>query len=109
MDGRVRLGPNTRYEDEVDYRVDDTDKVAFYESVKKFLPSIRLEYLKPEMAGVRPKLQGPEDDFRDFVITHEEDRGFPGLINLVGIESPGLTASIAIGRYVATMVRGMRG
>ena len=109
MDGRVRLGPNTRYVDEVDYRVDDTDKVAFYESVKKFLPSIRLEYLKPEMAGVRPKLQGPEDDFRDFVITHEEDRGFPGLINLVGIESPGLTASIAIGRYVATMVRGMRG
>jgi len=104
MDGRVRLGPNTRYVDEVDYTVDDTDKEAFYESVRKFLPRIRLEDITPEMAGVRPKLQGPDDDFRDYIITHEEDRGLPGLINLVGIESPGLTASPAIGRYIARMV-----
>jgi L-2-hydroxyglutarate oxidase LhgO len=107
MDGRTRLGPNTRYVSEIDYGVDETDKETFYQSVKKFLPGLRPEDLEPEMAGIRPKLQGPEDDFRDFVIAHEEDRGLPGLINLVGIESPGLTGTIAIGRYVAGMVRGI--
>ncbi len=109
MDGRMRLGPNTRYVDEIDYGVDETDKETFYQSVKKFLPGLRLEDLEPEMAGIRPKLQGPEDDFRDFVIAHEEDRGLPGLINMVGIESPGLTGAIAIGRHVAGMVRGILG
>jgi len=109
MDGRMRLGPNTRYVDEIDYGVDETDKETFYQSVKKFLPGLRLEDLEPEMAGIRPKLQGPEDDFRDFVIAHEEARGLPGLINLVGIESPGLTGAIAIGRHVAGMVRGILG
>ena len=109
MDGRMRLGPNTRYVDEINYGVDETGREAFYQSVKKFLPGLRLEDLEPEMAGIRPKLQGPEDDFHDFVIAHEEDRGLPGLINMVGIESPGLTGAIAIGRYVAGMVRGMKG
>ena len=109
MDGRVRLGPSTIYVDEIDYGVDDTDQERFYQSVRKFLPGIRMEDLAPEMAGIRPKLQGPEDDFRDFVIAHEEVRGLPGLINLVGIESPGLTACTAIGRYVANMVRGVLG
>jgi len=107
IDGRMRLGPNTRYVDEIDYGVDETDKETFYQSVKKFLLGLRLEDLEPEMAGIRPKLQGPEDDFRDFVIAHEEDRGLPGLINMVGIESPGLTGAIAIGRYVAGMVNGI--
>ena len=57
--------------------------------------------LQHDLAGIRPKLQGPGDGFRDFVIQHEVDRGLPGLMNLIGIESPGLTASPAIGRYVA--------
>ena len=58
-------------------------------------------------AGIRPKLQGPGEAFRDFVIAHEEGRGFPGLINLVGIESPGLTAAPAIARYAAGMIKGL--
>ena len=109
MDGRVRLGPNTIYVNEIDYGVDDTDQERFYQSVRRFLPGIRLEDLAPEMAGIRPKLQGPDDDFRDFVITHEEARGLPGLINLIGIESPGLTACTAIGKHVASMVREILG
>jgi len=104
-DGRVRLGPDTRYIDEVDYQVDNTRKMAFYESVRRFLPHIELEDLEPEFAGIRPKLQGPGEAFRDFIIAHEEDRGLPGLINLIGIESPGLTAAPAIARYVAGMVK----
>jgi L-2-hydroxyglutarate oxidase LhgO len=104
LDGRVRLGPNARYVGEADYRVDETQKEAFYNSVKRFLPNINLEDLAPESAGIRPKLQGPEEDFRDFVITHEEKTGLAGLINLIGIESPGLTAAPAIARYVGRMV-----
>ena len=80
----------------------------FYRSVKRFLPRLRLEDLEPDFAGIRPKLQGPEDTFRDFVIAHEEARELPGLINLIGIESPGLTAAPAIARYVAEMVRRLR-
>ena len=60
-------------------------------------------FTAPEMAGVRPKLQGPGEPFRDFVIREEADNGLPGLINLIGIESPGLTASPAIARHVAEL------
>ena len=104
LDGRVRLGPNARYVEEVDYRVDETQKEAFYNSVKRFLPHIELEDLAPEFAGIRPKLQRPGEAFQDFVIAHEEKTGFPGLINLIGIESPGLTAAPAIARYVGRMM-----
>ncbi|MFC1963266.1 NAD(P)/FAD-dependent oxidoreductase [Chloroflexota bacterium] len=104
LDGRVRLGPNVRYIEAIDYRVDDTEKEFFYQSVKKFLPLVELEDLDPEFAGIRPKLQVAGEAFRDFVITHEEKAGLPGLINLIGIESPGLTASPAIARYVGKMV-----
>jgi L-2-hydroxyglutarate oxidase LhgO len=104
LDGGVRLGPNAHYVEEIDYRVDETRKEAFYNSAKRFLPFVELENLDPEFAGIRPKLQGPGEAFRDFVITHEEKAGFPGLINLIGIESPGLTASLAIARYVGRMV-----
>jgi L-2-hydroxyglutarate oxidase LhgO len=105
LDGRVLLGPSARYVEAVDYSVDETHKEAFYISARRFLPILELEDMAPESAGIRPKLQGPNDDFRDFVITHEEKKGLPGLINLVGIESPGLTASLAIGRYVAEMMK----
>lgn len=105
LNDRVRLGPNARYVEEVDYGVDETQKEAFYNSVQKFLPYIELEDLAPEFAGIRPKLQGPGETFQDFVIAHEEKIGFPGLINLIGIESPGLTASLAIARYVGRMVK----
>jgi len=107
LDGRVRLGPNALYVKAIDYGVDDTHKETFYSSTKRFLPHIELEDLAPEFAGIRPKLQGPGDSFRDFVIAHEDKAGFPGLINLVGIESPGLTAAPAIARYVGRMVRGL--
>ena len=103
LDGRVRLGPDARYVEAIDYGVDETQRQVFYNSTKSYLPIIKLEDLEPEFAGIRPKLQGSNEAFRDFVITHEEKAGFPGLINLIGIESPGLTASPAIARYVGKM------
>ncbi len=109
IDGKVRLGPSTRYVDEIDYRIDETEKESFHRSVRRFLPGLRLQDLTPDFAGIRPKLQGPDDDFRDFVITDEASRGLPSLINLIGIESPGLTSSPAIARRVAEMARRLLG
>ena len=105
LDNRMRLGPSIHYVDSIDYTVSNEHKQLFYDSVKSFLPFIEYDDLEPEMAGIRPKLQGPGEDVRDFVIRDEGDKGFPGLINLIGIESPGLTAAPAIAEYVAGLVR----
>jgi len=103
VDGRVLLGPSAYYVEAIDYSVDETHKEYFYSSARRFLPFVELEDLAPESAGIRPKLQEPDDGFRDFVITDEDKVGLPGLINLIGIESPGLTAALAIARFVGRM------
>ncbi|MBI4296201.1 MAG: NAD(P)/FAD-dependent oxidoreductase [Chloroflexi bacterium] len=104
LEGETRLGPDTRYVDAVDYKVDDSQKAAFYQSARNLVPQLQLDDLSPDFAGIRPKLQGPGESFRDFVIKNEVDRGLPALVNLIGIESPGLTASPAIARYVENIV-----
>jgi L-2-hydroxyglutarate oxidase LhgO len=104
LQGRRRLGPDAYYVDEIDYRVDESQRQSFYEAAVKLLPFIEPDDLEPEMVGIRPKLQGAGGDFRDFVINHEADRGLDGFINLIGIESPGLTASLAIARRVGGTV-----
>ena len=101
IDGSVRLGPDTKYVNKIEYTVNENDKTDFYRAVHRYLPSIEPDELSPDFAGVRPKLQGKGEGFRDYVIRDEADKGFPGLINLIGIESPGLTASPAIAKYVA--------
>ncbi|MGD8702276.1 MAG: NAD(P)/FAD-dependent oxidoreductase [Desulfosarcina sp.] len=103
---RVKLGPNATYlpDRRFDYMVDPAARQAFYEAALRYLPDIGIEQLNPDTAGIRPKLQKPGDPVRDFVIAEESDKGFPGLVNLVGIESPGLTASPAIGRHVAALI-----
>jgi L-2-hydroxyglutarate oxidase LhgO len=105
LERRMRLGPNTEYVNNIDYSVDSRHKDEFYNSAKKMLPFIEYEDLEPEMAGIRPKLQGPGEEVRDFVIRDEGDKGLPGFIDLIGIESPGLTSSPAIGRHVADLVK----
>ncbi len=104
IDGRMRLGPSDYYVDKIDYAIDSRHKQLFYDSAKKLLPAIDYEDLEPEMAGIRPKLQGHGQGIRDFAIRDESDKGLPRLINLIGIESPGLTASPAIAEYVGNMV-----
>jgi L-2-hydroxyglutarate oxidase LhgO len=106
LEGQIKLGPSARYVDAIDYSVDETSKTDFYRAAHRYLPAIQLDDLSPDFAGIRPKLQGPGAGFRDFVIKEESDRGLPGLINLIGIESPGLTASPAIARYLAGMAGG---
>jgi L-2-hydroxyglutarate oxidase LhgO len=98
--GVVKLGPNAYYVDKVDYEVESSE-MEFREDAKRFLPIIEERRIQADSSGIRPKLQGPKDGFRDFVIRHEADHGLFGFVNLVGIESPGLTASPAIAELVA--------
>jgi L-2-hydroxyglutarate oxidase LhgO len=104
LDGRMRLGPSIRYTEKIDYAITDENKKLFYNSVRNFLPFLDYEDLQPEMVGIRPKLQGPGMDIRDFVIRDEKDKGLPGFINLIGIESPGLTSAPGIAEYVDSLV-----
>ncbi|MDO8489045.1 MAG: NAD(P)/FAD-dependent oxidoreductase [Candidatus Omnitrophota bacterium] len=102
LGGGLRLGPDDKYLNNriKDYLVDESRKSEFYSSAVKFMPFIKAEDLSPDTAGIRPKLQEESGEFRDFVIQEESDKGLPGFINLIGIESPGLTASPAIAKYV---------
>lgn len=104
LNGGQRLGPDFSYVNEIDYQIDDISREAFYQAVRRYLPWLELEDLTPDYCGIRPKLQAPGEDFRDFVIKEESDRGYSGLINLIGIESPGLTSSLAVGEYVVYLV-----
>lgn len=97
--GTIRLGPNSYYVDKIDYLVESGEK-EFMGDVEKYVPRIVGHELIPDFAGVRPKLQGPKDGFKDFVIRNEADKGLDGFINLVGIESPGLTSAPTIARLV---------
>jgi L-2-hydroxyglutarate oxidase LhgO len=106
LDGNIRLGPNAFYVSEIDYDVEPEHKDAFYQAAKKYLPFLERSDISPDMAGIRPKLQGPGDAVKDFLIRHEAGRGLPGVLNLVGIESPGLTSCLSIAGYACDMLDG---
>lgn len=103
LGGRLRFGPDVEYVDTIDYKVDISKKDAFYSAALKLFPNLEKDAFFPDMAGVRPKLSGPKDPVRDFIITDESKNGMPGLINCIGIESPGLTSAPAIARMVAAI------
>jgi L-2-hydroxyglutarate oxidase LhgO len=105
LSGGLRFGPNTEYVDKIDYKVDAGKRHDFYDSVIRLFPQVEERDLAPDQAGVRPKLQGPGEGVRDFVISEESRLGLPGLINLIGIESPGLTACLAIANWVASLLK----
>lgn len=105
VEWRLRLGPLFYYVDKIDYRIDESNKNDFTQSsIVRALPFINPEDLNPESTGIMAMLQGEKEPFRDFVITHEDGRRLPGFINLVGIESPGITSSPAIAKYVNSLV-----
>jgi L-2-hydroxyglutarate oxidase LhgO len=106
LSDRVKLGPNAVYLPgrDFDFSIDPAAREAFFEAAVRYLPAIAPGQLNPEMAGIRPKLQKPGDPARDFVIAEESSKGLAGVVNLIGIESPGLTASPAIARHVAALM-----
>jgi len=103
LGGRLRFGPDAEYVEELDYTVDMRKRDTFYEGASRMIQGLDRNAFAPDMAGIRPKIKGK--GVKDFVISHEADKGLKGFINLTGIESPGLTASLAIGKHVAEMVR----
>ncbi|NRA32307.1 MAG: NAD(P)/FAD-dependent oxidoreductase [Polyangiaceae bacterium] len=104
LGGRYTAGPDANYVNAIDYRIDETARSAFARSLARYLPEITEAHLTPDYVGIRPKLQGPDDEFRDFVIREESKQGAPGFVNLLGIESPGLTASPSIAQRVTQLV-----
>jgi L-2-hydroxyglutarate oxidase LhgO len=109
LTGRMRLGPDAvwlsdTWREDPHYRVDEVSGELFWQSAHRYLPWLERADLAPEGAGVRPRVSGPGQTPRDFIIQHETARGLPGFVNLIGIESPGLTASPAIAQHVAELV-----
>jgi L-2-hydroxyglutarate oxidase LhgO len=103
--GRVRFGPDAEYVAHEHYEVDPAKAEHFAEAIRRYLPEIDAQWLAPDYAGIRPKLAGPGEAFRDFEIDDGASVGRPGFVNLLGIESPGLTASPAIAEHVAALLR----
>ena len=102
--GQLKLGPNDFIVDGINYEVDMSHREEFYESVKDFLPFLEREDLTPDTSGIRPQPEASGGKKGDFIIKDEDDNGLPNFINLIGIDSPGLTASLSISEHVAKMV-----
>ena len=101
LGGQAVFGPDLHYVDTLDYSVDPALAGEFYAYIRKFWPALPDGALAPDYAGIRPKLHGPGEAQPDFQIDGHEIHGLPGLVALFGIESPGLTSSLAIGEEVA--------
>ncbi|GAB90974.1 putative oxidoreductase [Gordonia rhizosphera NBRC 16068] len=102
--GRARFGPDVEWVDELDYRVDADRADAFAAEIRRYWPDLPDDALQPDYAGIRPKLSGPGEPAADFGLQGPADHGIPGLVNMFGIESPGLTSCLALARDVAALL-----
>jgi L-2-hydroxyglutarate oxidase LhgO len=102
--GQARFGPDVEWIERIDYDVDPRRADSFYAAIREYWPGLKDGQLAPGYAGIRPKLVGPNAPAGDFVISGPRDHGVSGLVNLFGIESPGLTAALAIGEHVQALL-----
>ncbi len=102
--GQARFGPDVEWVDAIDYDVDPRRAASFYGAIREYWPGLKDGSLAPSYSGIRPKLVGPDAPAGDFVISGPRDHGVAGLVNLFGIESPGLTAALAIGDHVRELL-----
>jgi L-2-hydroxyglutarate oxidase LhgO len=100
---RVRFGPDVEWIEKIDYSVNAGRAAQFYAAIRRYWPGLADGALMPDYTGIRPKLHGPGEPQPDFRIETPNEHGIPGLVNLLGIESPGLTSSMPIGDYVASI------
>ena len=98
--GRMRFGPDVEWIDKEDYNVNPERAKSFYASIRRYWPGLPDNSLQPDYAGIRPKLTGPGEPAADFMIEGPAQHGLPGLVQLFGIESPGLTSSLSIAEDV---------
>ena len=101
LGGQAVFGPDLAYVDTEDYTVDPSRAQGFYDYIRKFWPGLTDGALTPDYAGIRPKIHGPGEVQPDFRLDTQDDHSIPGLIAMFGIESPGLTSSLALGEEVA--------
>ncbi|MFN3415366.1 MAG: NAD(P)/FAD-dependent oxidoreductase [Caldimonas sp.] len=111
LGGQARFGPDVEWvqpdrEGRLDYRVDPARVGAFETEIRRYWPDLPGDSLQPAYSGVRPKLQAPGEPARDFCLQGPAEHGLPGLVNLFGIESPGLTACLALGEAAAALALG---
>ena len=104
LGNRCRFGPDLHWVDSLDYDVDTHRIESFYASIRRYYPRLRDGALLPDYTGIRPKIYGPGETAPDFLVQGAETHGIDGLVNLFGIESPGLTSSLAIAEEVAALV-----
>jgi L-2-hydroxyglutarate oxidase LhgO len=104
MAGAARFGPDTEWIDGIDYTVDARRSEKFYAAIRTYWPGIADGALQPGYAGIRPKISSPKEPAADFMIAGPQTHGVPNLVNLFGIESPGLTASLAIADHVVSLL-----
>ncbi|MBZ9997507.1 NAD(P)/FAD-dependent oxidoreductase [Mesorhizobium sp. BH1-1-4] len=102
--GNARFGPDVEWIDGVDYTVDPSRSAVFYEAIRRYWPDLADDALQPAYAGIRPKLSGPGQPAADFLVQGPADHGAGRIVNLFGIESPGLTASLAIADHVVELL-----
>jgi L-2-hydroxyglutarate oxidase LhgO len=102
--GQARFGPDVEWVDAIDYDVNPERAASFYVAIRTYWPDLPDGALQPGYAGIRPKIAQPGGSTTDFLIQTDKDHGIAGLINLFGIESPGLTASLAIADWAARRV-----
>lgn len=102
--GQARFGPDVEWIDKIDYTVDPQRAEKFYAAIRTYWPDLKDGALSPGYSGIRPKIQAPSEPARDFMIEGPRDHGVAGLVNLFGIESPGLTASLALADLVAGLL-----
>jgi L-2-hydroxyglutarate oxidase LhgO len=98
--GQARFGPDVEPVNEEEYSVDPSRSAGFYAAVRQYWPGLPDDSLTPDYAGIRPKIRWQNSLYNDFLITSARDHGLPGLVNLFGIESPGLTSCLAIAEHV---------
>jgi len=103
LGGAARFGPDSEWVQSLDYAVDAKRVGLFAEAIRQYWPGLSEARLYPAYAGIRPKISGPGEPARDFCISGPKEHGVAGLVNLFGMESPGLTASLALGEYIAAM------
>ncbi len=104
LGGQARFGPDIEWIDRVDYSFNNAREPLFYEAIRQYYPALKDGALQPGYTGIRPKISGPEEPSADFVLQGPREHGVAGLVNLYGIESPGLTASLAIANEVTALL-----
>lgn len=103
--GQIRFGPDQEWVNDLNYDVDPTRAATFYDAIRNYYPDLSDGSLIPAYAGIRPKIQGPNDPMCDFDIKGPKAHEIPGLVTMTGMESPGLTASLAIAKHVMTLLK----